>query len=286
MNHKRKSVFSRVPGRARRSLGTRVFLLFLTSIAGLYGTILAWHLTVPRPPSDKRDSWLEQCREICLSYGLIPTGHVANDARAYLAVAKPQDLASPLAEILADSEFTPLDSEPHPLLGRAAPDFQLSNDRRETVSLRELIDQGPVVVVFYYGYGCSHCVAQLFGLQKDRAYFRELGAQIVAISPDSPEHTAERFAEYGRFDFPVLSDPDNDIAQQWGVFTPGSADVDEDRLHGTFLIDRSGRVFFANRGYQPFLDNKSLLFWLAGQRPDTISAAETATIQPTRKPID
>jgi peroxiredoxin len=268
---------SRAQSQPHRSLGTRIFLLFLASVAGLYGTILALHAAFPRQPSVKADSWLEECRELCLSYGLIPTGHVANDAEAYLAVAKPQDLVTPLADLLADAEFTPVDSEPHPLLGQSAPEFPLPNDRRETVSLQELIDQGPVVVVFYYGYGGSLCVAQLFGLQKDLAYFRELGAQVVAISSDSSEHTAERFAEYGRFDFPVLSDPDNAIAQQWGVFTPRSADADEDRLHGTFLIDRSGQVIFANRGYQPFLDNKSLLFWLAGQRPTTLSSTEPAT---------
>lgn len=265
MSRSRKSASTRVSSKAGRSLGKQVFLLFLAIVGGLYGTILTLHFTFPRPASVASESWLEQCRELCLSYGLIPTGHVANDAEAYLSVAKPQDLVTPLAEILADAEFIPTDSESHPLLGKAAPAFKLSNDRREAVTLQELIDQGPVVVVFYYGYGCSHCVAQLFGLQQDLHHLRELGAQVVAISADSSEHTAERFAEYGRFDFPVLSDPDNVVAQQWGVFIPRTAEADEDRLHGTFLVDRSGKVFFANRGYQPFLDNKSLLFWLSGK---------------------
>lgn len=279
MSDTRNSLCDAIQGRTHRSLGTRIFLLLLACVAGLYGMILALHFTFPPRASVQSDSWLEKCRELCLSYGLIPTGHLANDAEAYLAVAKPQDLSNTLAEILADPEFIPVDSEPHPLIGQTAPDFRLPNDIGEPVSLRELNARGPVVVVFYYGYSCSHCVAQLFGLQKDLSHLRELGAQVVAISSDSSEYTAECFAEYGRFDFPVLSDPVNAIAEQWGVYTPGSLDMEEDRLHGTFLIDRSGQVIFANRGYQPFLDNKSLLFWLAGKKPTNPSSTEQTTAQ-------
>jgi len=231
----------------------------------LYGIVLLYHLTVPRRSS--AESFLDRCRELCLNYGLVPTGHVANDAEAYLAVAKPQDLATPLKNILADTDFKAFPSEPHPLWGEFAPEFRLPNERRESIELQHLVQRGPVVLVFYYGYGCSHCVAQLFGLQKDLAHFRELGAEVIAVSADSPEHTSAKFSEYGRFDFPVVSDPDNRIAEQYGCFTRATPGQDEDRLHGTFLIDRSGRIIFANRGYQPFLDNKSLLFWLADQRP-------------------
>jgi hypothetical protein len=38
-------------------------------------------------------------------------------------------------------------------------------------------------------------------------------------------------------------------------------------LHGTFVIDRHGKVIFANRGYEPFVDNQSLLRWLTDQGP-------------------
>lgn len=245
--------------------GQRIFIGFLALIALLYAGIVTYHLSVPRATAQDLPGFMEKCRELCLSYGLIPTGNIAMDAKAYLAVTKPQDLSAPLTEILADSEFVRAETEAHPLIGQTPPAFTLSNEQSRSVSLRELTDKGPVVIVFYYGYNCSHCVAQLFGLQKDLAYFKELGVQVVALSADSPEKTTESFAKYGRFDFPVLSDPDNKIAALYDVYTPPNGSEEEDLKHGTFLIDRSGKVIFANRGYQPFTDNKSLLYWLAGK---------------------
>jgi peroxiredoxin len=240
-----------------------LFLGFLGSVAFLYAVIVTYHLSVPRSAAGASPRWMEKCRELCLSYGLIPTGNIAMDAGAYLAVAKPQDLSGPLSKILDDSEFVRAEAESHPFIGQVPPDFTLPNSKGEQVSLHDLTARGPVVLVFYYGYNCSHCVAQLFGLQKDLSYLRELGAQVVALSADSPEKTAESFAKYGGFDFPVLADAENRIAAQYQVFTPAHADEEEDLKHGTFIIDKTGKVIFTNRGYQPFIDNKSILFWLA-----------------------
>ena len=50
-----------------------------------------------------------------------------------------------------------------------------------------------MVLVFYYGYHCNHCVGQLFALHDDISKFRELGAEVVAVSADPPEWTRERW---------------------------------------------------------------------------------------------
>ena len=271
MSKSQKQAISKTTNPARTT-GTRFFLWFLGGIATIYGVILALHLAFPRKQTVDADSYLERCRELCLSYGLVPTGHVANDAKAYLDAAKPQTLSVPLNDLLSDPNFTPVDSQSHPLLGQLAPEIQLEDDRHQRVSLTELLKKGPVIVVFYFGYGCSHCVAQLFGLQKDLAHFRALGAQVIAVSPDSSEHTAKRLAEYGRFDFPLVSDSDNAVATAWSVYTGEAGDKQEDRQHGTFIIDHSGRVIFADRGYKPFLDNKSLLLRLADRATNHTTA--------------
>ncbi len=263
--------------------GRRFFLAFLGSVACLYGTVVAYHLSVPRPEAIDEAGWMERCRELCLNYGLIPTGNIAMDAKAYLAVAKPQELSQPLSEILSDKEFVRAETENHRLIGQVPPDFTLPNEKGEPVNLRGLTAKGPVVLVFYYGYNCSHCVAQLFGLQKDLPLIKELGAQVVALSADSSEKTAESFTKYGGFDFPVLSDADNKIAAVYEVFTPAAGDQEEDLKHGTFIIGQDGKVIFCNRGYQPFIDNKSLLFWLAGKpgwRKDQTIESSQASARP------
>lgn len=252
--------------------GKRLFLGFLGSVACLYAVIVTYHLSVPMPLAGATPSWMEKCRELCLKYNLVPSGNIARDAEDYLAAAKSQDLTAPLSQILADKDFTRAETENHSLLGQVPPDFTLPNSKGELVSLRDLTAQGPVVLVFYYGYNCSHCVAQLFGLQKDLPYLKELEAQVVALSADSPEKTAESFDKYGGFDFPVLADKDNKVATLYEVFTPAHGDQEEDLKHGTFIIDQSGKLVFVNRGYQPFIDNKSILFWLASKNPSPKTA--------------
>lgn len=164
-----------------------------------------------------------------------------------------------LAIILADVNFNPVPTEEHSLLRQPSPDFTLSDDRGDRVHLADELRKGPVVVVFYYGYWCNHCVAQLFGLHQDISNFQTLGARVIAISADPPEQTAERFAQYGRFAFSVLSDPDHRVAEQFGVW----GDAPSQQLHGIFLIGTNGQVLWCRTGQQPFQDNKSLFFLLA-----------------------
>lgn len=245
----------------------RQFFLFLLGIAAFANAcIMISQFLTPDQIGRSQPRFMERCREICREYGLVPTGNVANDAKTYVEAARATRLTESNQRYTDNPSQRWIVSQSHPLLGKASPEIQLLDHRRNVVSLTELRKSGPVVVVFYYGYGCSHCVAQLFALQKDRQMFRELGAEIVAISSDTPEFTKERFAEYGEFDFPVVSDPGNLVAEQWGVFIRQTEIQDEDRMHGTFLVSKSGTVIFANRGYRPFLQNEALLQWLSENR--------------------
>lgn len=190
--------------------------------------------------------------------------NIAAQAQRLLRSQKVMPLSASLSELLADPKLVTVSTQEHPLLGRAAPDFQLADPNGRTYALKHLVARGPVVLVFYYGYTCDHCVAQLFGLQEDLAHFRELGAEVVAISADPPEQTREKFREYGAFTFPVLSDQRSYVAEKYGAFTPTDADrTDGKLLHGTFVIDRDGVVRWANLGLDPFFHNPTLLFELA-----------------------
>ena len=225
--------------RPRRSRSTWFFLglLGLGAVACL--ALIAYRAAVPRDADE---------------YGLVPTGDVATDAKAFLAAARAQSLPpQKLAESRAAVE------QRSPLIGKTAPDFELSDTEGHQVALRDLRRDGPVIVVFYYGYYCSHCVAQLFGLEEDLPKFAEHGVHIVALSADPPETTAARFRQYGHFPFPVLSDRGNKVAERYGVYAPAVGDRDEDLKHGTFVVDTSGRIIWGYAGSQPFVDNRLLL---------------------------
>lgn len=253
---------ARSPGESREWT-TTTFLAFLGITSVFYATMLIYHVSKPVGTVAVDDSILEQCRQICLQYGLITTGNVRKDAEAYLEVVQSRKLTNGLAVVLAESGFTPVESQPLSLLNQAAPEFALPDVNGLEQKLSELGKGRPVVVVFYLGYGCSHCVAQLLALDKDLHYFSELDADIVAISSDSSEHTAEKYKEYGEFHFPVLADVDYAIAQKWGVYQPETDEKPEFMNHGTFIVDSHGKVIWGAQGKEPFLDNKTLLHVLA-----------------------
>lgn len=258
-------------GPRQRSLGTKLFLSFLTAVGVFYGSLLIYHLTVPAKSADElaaedEQSLLELCREFCLTQGLLPTGHVANDAKALLKATGPDELTGGLVEILSDPDYRAIPSQEHVLLGREAPDFELLDHEEVSRTLKVLAGGRPTVVVFYYGYGCSHCVAQLFGINRDLHYFREMDARVIALSDDAPEQTREKYAKYGAFDFPVLSDPKNAVAREFGVLTSNRPGGPEFLDHGTFVISAEGKVLWAYQGTQPFLDNRTLLSVIAESR--------------------
>jgi peroxiredoxin len=154
-------------------------------------------------------------------------------------------------------------TQSHPLVGRAAPDFTLSDHRGKTWTLSRNLKHGPLVLVFYLGYYCNFCVHDLFELNADLDRFHTLGGQVVAISGDSPDMTRQRFARFGSFGFSVLSDPRHVVAQSYGMFQPGSASSSEGLLHGTFVIGSDGIVRWAHFGSLPFRNDMALLYEIA-----------------------
>lgn len=192
-----------------------------------------------------------------------PEPDLARQALEHLDRRKYAPLSDSLETLVSDSRYKPVPTQTHPLLGQPAPDFTLPDTDGANRRLADEWKQRPVVLVFYYGYACDHCVSQLFALNKDLDKFRELGATVWAVSADPPELTRKRFKQYGAFGYPVLSDPDHAVATLYGTYRPNpKPGEDGDMMHGTFLIDRSGRLVWANRGEQPFTENQSLLIHL------------------------
>lgn len=266
----------------KRDLNTKLFLGFLFVTSCFYAVILIYHVNRPPETVTSDDGILEQCRQICMQYGLVSTGNIRKDAESYIEAVQIQKMTSQKASLQDSSTFQPAPSQEFALLNQTAPDFELPDDGSVKRRLSVLGKDRPMVVVFYLGYGCSHCVAQLIGLDKELQRFHELGAEVVAISSDSPEHTSERYGEYGRFHFPVLADVDYSVAQAWGVYQPETDEKSEVMDHGTFIVDSKGRVIWGQQGKEPFLDNRTLLHLLAeaqGREPAQ-PAAETVAASP------
>ena len=192
-------------------------------------------------------------------------------ARDYLPRDQAASPSGSLQEILAHPDIIP--THHHPLLGRQAPDFELADPDGKVWNLRELQDGRPVVLIFYYGYHCIHCVRQLSDVNRDLPLFREVGARVVAISADPPELT-RRTVSAKR---PVRLPGPFGSRKQGGASLPG---VQGHRTempmlrHGTFVIDRDGTVQWVNVGDAPFRRNSALLYQLAKMEGRLPSASE------------
>lgn len=118
--------------------------------------------------------------------------------------------------------------------GAMCPDFSLPNVHGKAVSLKELLKQGPLVIVFYRGGWCPYCNLTLRALQQSLEPIRQAGGQLVAISPQRPDQSLNT-AEKDELTFEVLSDSHNSVARLFGLVFKLPADLA--KLYGEFGID-------------------------------------------------
>ncbi len=100
--------------------------------------------------------------------------------------------------------------------GDSAPAFTLNDHEGHPVSSTELLRQGPLVVTFYRGVWCPYCNMELQALQAAQPDIRAAGANLVAISPQLAANSRKSVRQ-NALTFPILSDPHNDVAAQFGL---------------------------------------------------------------------
>lgn len=100
--------------------------------------------------------------------------------------------------------------------GDAAPVFTLEGPDGELVSSSDLLARGPLVISFYRGVWCPYCNLELQALQDALPSFRALGAELVAISPQTKANSRKSIRQNG-LAFPILSDPGNAVADAFGL---------------------------------------------------------------------
>ena len=124
-------------------------------------------------------------------------------------------------------------------LGSPAPDFELSDQHGNKVSLASFKGKKSVVLLFYPFSFTGTCTGELCAMRDDLAPFQNEDVQVLAVSCDSM-YTQRIFAEKEGYQFPVLADfwPHGAVSKSYGIFD----DAHGCALRGTFVIDKEGIV--------------------------------------------
>lgn len=132
--------------------------------------------------------------------------------------------------------------------GDPAPDFTLPDADGKPVSLSDYRGRR-VIVYFYPAASTPGCTKQACDFRDNLGELGGAGLDVIGISPDKPAKLA-KFRDAEGLTFPLLSDPEKEVLEAWGVFG-------EKKMYGktvvgvirsTFVIDADGKVEVAQYG--------------------------------------
>ena len=125
-------------------------------------------------------------------------------------------------------------------IGDKAADFSLMDETAHTMRLSDVQPGWYLVLIFYRGSWCNACVNQLLNLKEKFPQFTALHAALAAVSVDSLEDSAN-FNQQWRFPFPLLSDPDLQLIDAYGVRHAGGH-AGKDIARPTVVVIDPGRT--------------------------------------------
>ena len=100
--------------------------------------------------------------------------------------------------------------------GEPAPPFALTDATGQRVALQDLAGRD-VVLYFYPKDDTPGCTKEACGFRDAWTELRELGVEVLGVSPDSAESHGS-FAKKYRLPFRLLSDPDKHVMQAYGAW--------------------------------------------------------------------
>ncbi len=128
--------------------------------------------------------------------------------------------------------------------GQQAPDFTLYSSELKEVSLADYAGK-KVVIHFFPMAFTGVCTTQLCTMRDTFGYYDELGAEIVAISVDSP-FTLAKFKEENNYPFPLLSDFNKETSQSYGAYYDEFVfNLKGVSKRAAFVLDENHKIVYA-----------------------------------------
>jgi peroxiredoxin Q/BCP len=130
-------------------------------------------------------------------------------------------------------------------VGDVAPDFTLTSDTGEEVSLSGL--RGRKVIVYFYPAAMTPgCTTQACDFTDSLSSLKAAGYDVLGISKDSPAKLA-KFRERDGLTITLLSDPDLSAMQAYGAYGEKKlyGKLVEGVIRSTFVVDEDGKIAVA-----------------------------------------
>jgi peroxiredoxin/cytochrome c-type biogenesis protein CcmH/NrfG len=155
----------------------------------------------------------------------------------------------------------------------AAPLLDVKDASGKRVSLDEYRGRN-VILVFYLGAECPHCMRQLHDIGEKKTDWDRLDTAVLAVSSAPSAKNAAALKSLGDLPIRLLSDENYINARRFHSYD----DFEEMELHSTILIDKLGRVHWARTGGAPFSDMAFLVKQLERMNAAVASQAGGAKI--------
>ena len=129
--------------------------------------------------------------------------------------------------------------------GDPAPDFSLKDQDGKTVNLSDF--KGKMVLIYFYPKAMTPgCTLQACSVRDSLGDLSDLGMAAVGISPD-PVEKQKKFDEKHDLGFPLLSDPDHQVAQAYGVWGEKKmfGKTRKGIIRSSFLVNENGKILNA-----------------------------------------
>jgi peroxiredoxin len=198
---------------------------------------------------------------------------IVQQARATGITAAPRD-SSPAPQrnyaLTSLERFGPNRWEPY-----SAPKLDVRDAAGKRVSLEDYRGKN-VLLVFYLGKECPHCMRQLHEIGSKKSDWARLNTVVLAVSSASPAQNAAAIKEFGDLPVRVLSDDKFDNARRFHSYD----DFEDIELHSTILIDAKGRVSWARVGGDPFMNMAFLIKQIERMEESGSQKAEAGNQKP------
>jgi peroxiredoxin len=192
-----------------------------------------------------------------------PLAEIIAERKALIAKYVPAELQAVHTRVVEQLKEQRIADRALPV-GAKAPAFELQDHQSKPTSSTQLLAQGRVAIFFFRGRWCPFCVGQLEAMNLILPEIRQAGAALVAISPQTVKQSFF-MADQHKLRFPLLSDPGNQVARQFGLtyrvpdeqqqvyrrafvnlpFANGD-DSWELPIPTTYILDHDGTVLYAS----------------------------------------